>query len=139
MHAIATPSLSADWFLHMIRSENVLAAYVVGNDLDEVAPVLRARFQAFLAEGRWPSSQAALIDQRHDPDPSFPDWPPDWDLGLNLGLDDLRPTRDWFASIKDLVEFLSEVHKETSREFVLFLCYKSRPWLQNELLSVGTA
>ena len=120
----------------MLPDENVLAAYTIGNDLEDVAPVLRERFQQFVAEKRWPS-EALFVDQVHAPDPAFPDWPPDWDLGLNLGLDEVGESVRRFAAVKHLVEFLAKLHDESGREFVLFMCSRSKPWLQKELLAVA--
>jgi hypothetical protein len=120
----------------MLPDENVLAAYTIGNDLEEVAPVLRERFRQFVAENRWPS-EAVFVDQMHAADPAFPDWPPDWDMGLNLGLDEVSDSAKRSASVEILVEFLVKLHDESGREFALFMCFRSKPWLQEELLSVG--
>jgi hypothetical protein len=120
----------------MLPDENVLAAYTIGNDLKDVAPILHERFQQFVAEKHWPSS-ALFVDQVHAPDPAFPDWPPDWDMGLNLGLDEVGNSARRSVAVKHLVDFLANLHDESGREFVLFMCSRSKPWLQEELLTVG--
>jgi hypothetical protein len=120
----------------MLSDENVLAAYAIGNDLQDVAPLLRQRLQQFVAENRWPS-KAFFVDQLRAPDPTFPDWPPDWDMGLNLGLDEVGDSTRRSAAVKHLVEFLAKLHDESGREFALFMCFRSKPWLQEELLTVG--
>lgn len=121
----------------MLPDEHVLAAYVVGNDLADVAPVLRERFQQYVSEGHWLPEAIVFVDQVHDPDPTFPDWPPDWDLGVNLGLDHLPRTPSWFVGVESLVGMLRRLAAETGREFILFMCFGSEPWRQIDLLSVG--
>src|SRR5262249_49830278 len=119
--------------MHKLTDEYVLCAYVEGNDLQKVAPLLRAQIQTFIAARRWATDQALFVDQIHDPDPKFPEWLPDWDLGVNLRLDHIRQNDGWFDDIKALVEYLTSLRAESERDFVLFIAYRSRPWLQEHL------
>jgi hypothetical protein len=121
----------------MLADELVLAAYAVGNDLEGVAHLLREQFKQYVAEPHWPSGATVFVDQVHDPDPAFPDWPADWDLGVNVGLDHLPRSPDWFAGVESLVGMLRRLAADTGREFVLFLCFRSEPWRQEDLVSVG--
>jgi hypothetical protein len=120
-----------------LTDEHVLAAYVEGFDLDEVAPRLRAAFARFADSGAWPSPQVLVVDQREPLDPIEPDFLPQWDLGLNLGLDHLTRTPGWFAGVESLVGLLRQLASESGREFVLFLCFRSVAWRQEHLVSVG--
>jgi hypothetical protein len=120
-----------------LTDEHVLAAYVEGNDLHAVASTLREGFRQFIEFGRWPTDQVLAVDRQHSPDPDAPGCLPQWDLGLNLGLDHLNRSPDWFSSVEALVEHLERLHAETGEEFVLFLCFQSRPWLQEHLTFIG--
>jgi hypothetical protein len=117
--------------------EHVLAAYVDGSDLDAVAPALRAAFGQFADSGSWPSEQVLVVDQRQPADPEEPDFLPQWDLGLNLELDQARSAPNWFAGVEALVALLRQLAAETGREFVMFLCFRSQPWRQEYLTFVG--
>jgi hypothetical protein len=121
-----------------LTDEHVLAAYVDGSDLDSVAPALNAAFSRFAASGAWPSKQVLVVDQRQPPDAAEPGFLPDWDLGLNLGLDDLPRAGDWFAGVESLVRLLQQLAADTGREFVMFMCYLSQPWRQEHLTFVGS-
>jgi hypothetical protein len=101
-----------------------------------VAPALRSRIREFISGREWATGHVLFVDQIHDLDPEFPDCLPDWDLGINLGLDHIRRCPGWFADIRALIEHLSGLRAETGRIFVLFLAYRSRPWLQEHLVSV---
>jgi hypothetical protein len=123
--------------MSMLADEHVLVAYVDGNDFHEVAPILRSHFQDFIAKRQWCTDQVTFVDQVHDPDPAFPDWLPDWDLGINLGLDHVPQMGEWFVDIETLVQFMEGLHAESGRDFVLFLAYRSRPWLQEHLYFIN--
>ena len=123
--------------MESLTDEHVLAAYVDGSDLDDVAPALRAAFARFAGSGVWPSPQVLVVDQRQPPDPAEPESLPQWDMGLNLGLDHLPQSPGWFAGVEALVGVLRSLAAETGREFVLFLCFRSEPWRQEHLAFVG--
>ncbi|KAA2284212.1 hypothetical protein [Arenimonas fontis] len=123
--------------MQSLTDEHVLAAYADGSDLDDVAPALRAAFARFAESGAWPSLQVLAVDQRQPPDPAEPEFLPQWDLGLNLGLDHRPWSADWFAGVESLVGLLRQLAAETGREFVLFLCFRSEPWRQEHLAFVG--
>jgi len=78
-----------------------------------------------------------VVDQRHPPDPTRPDFLPQWDLGLNLGLDHLPQTQRWFDGVESPVGLLRQLAAQTGHEVALFLCFRSEPWRQEELVSVG--
>jgi hypothetical protein len=119
-----------------VSDDYVLAAYADGSDLEGVAPILRERFEQFTASGQWPGGQVKVVDHRHPLDPDAPDYLPQWDLGLNVGLDHVG-SPGWFAGVEALVGLLRELQAETGREFVLFLCFRSEPWRQEHLAFVG--
>ncbi|MCI0660258.1 MAG: hypothetical protein L0220_04220, partial [Acidobacteria bacterium] len=121
-----------------LTDERVLCAYVEGSDLHEVAPLLRSKLQTFIAGRPWATDQALFVDQIYDPDPELPDCLPDWDFGVNLGLDHIRQDEGWFDDIEALVKFLVGLHEESGRDFVLFLAYRSRPWLQEHLTFIDS-
>jgi hypothetical protein len=122
----------------VLTDEVVLAAYANGSDLDSVAPALRLGFARFASSGSWPSDQVLVVDQRQEPDPSEPDFLPQWDLGLNLGMDHLPRCQNWFAAVEALVAMLRQLHEETGRDSELFLCFRSKPWYQEHLLFVSS-
>jgi hypothetical protein len=62
---------------------------------------------------------------------------PEWDLGLNLGLDHRVGLPSWFAGVEAVVGFLRRLAAETGRQFVLFLCFRSEPWRQEHLDFIG--
>lgn len=123
--------------MESLTDEHVLAAYADGSDLDDVAVTLRAAFARFAGSGAWPSPQVLVVDQRSPPDPAEPEFLPQWDLGLNLGLDHQRRSPGWFAGVESLVETLRQLASETGREFALFLCFRSEGWRQEHLAFVG--
>lgn len=51
-------------------SRDLLYAYVEGYDLDLVAPLLEARFKAFVSGRRWVVSDVWVVNQRHGPETS---------------------------------------------------------------------
>ena len=120
-----------------LTDEHVLAAYVDGSDLDAVAPVLRAAFTRYASSSSWLLGPVVVVDQRRPPDPAFPDALPDWDLGVNLGLDKLPQTPGWFVGVESLVGLLRQLAQETGRDFVLFMCFQSQLWRQEHLTFVG--
>ncbi|HVT29210.1 MAG TPA: hypothetical protein VHE81_14435 [Lacipirellulaceae bacterium] len=121
-----------------LTDEHVLAAYVDGSDLETVAPTLRAAFDRFAVSGTWTSGQVLIVDQQQPPDAEELDFLPQWDLGLNLGLDHLTRSTDWFPAIESLVALLQNLSGETGREFALFLCFRSAPWRQEHLAFIGS-
>jgi hypothetical protein len=121
----------------LLTDEHVLAAYTDGSDLDTVAPALRAAFDRFAASGSWPSDQVLVVDQRQPRDSAEPEFLPQWDLGLNLGLDHRPRSPDWFAGVEAVVGLLRQLAADTGREFVLLLCFRSEPWRQEHLVFVG--
>lgn len=119
-----------------VTDENVLVAYVDGSDLRDVAPLLRDRFRQFITGRAWVTDQVLFVDQVHDPDPSYPDYLPDWDLGLNIGLDHVPVRPAWFADVRALVEFLTTLQVESGRHFMVCLASRSRHWFQEHLVVV---
>ncbi|MBO0697611.1 MAG: hypothetical protein J2P46_04395 [Zavarzinella sp.] len=120
-----------------LTDEYVLAAYVDGSDLDDVAQTLRAAFKEFADAETWPADQVLVVDRREPADPTTPDFLPQWDLGLNLGLDHQSRSPDWFTGVDSLVNLLRNLAASSGREFVLFLCFRSQPWRQEHLTFVG--
>lgn len=120
-----------------LTDEHVLAAYVDGSDLDDVAATLRVAFLRFAGSGVWPTPQVLVVDQRQPPDPAESEFLPQWDLGLNLGLDHWPRSAGWFAGVEALVALLRQLAADTEREFVLFLCLRSESWRQEHLTFVG--
>ena len=119
--------------------EHVLAAYVDGFDLESVASAIRRTLERFAVSNSWPSSAVRLVDQRSPFDPAEPDFLPQWDLGINLGLDHIPRTPDWFAGVASLIGMMQQLASETGREFVLFLCFTNQPWRQEHLLLLDAA
>lgn len=62
---------------------------------------------------------------------------PDWDMGLNLGLDHVRESPNWFSGVESLVGLLEHLNSEMSLSFELFVCYRSPAWLQEHLAFVS--
>jgi hypothetical protein len=87
-----------------------LYIYVDGSDLDEVAPDLRYRIEAFVAPY---GGRVRVVDQRKEEEPGPGDLP-DWDLGVNFELDALTDSEK-----KDLLLFFQSLSAEFRREFVL--------------------
>lgn len=120
-----------------LTDECVLVAYADGSDLDAIAPALRAAFARFADSGLWPSDRVLVVDQRQPPEPGEPKFLPQWDLGLNLGLDHLPRSLEGFVGVEALVGLLRQLAADTGREFVLFLCFQSAEWRQEHLAFVG--
>lgn len=120
-----------------VTDDHVLVAYVDGSNLHDVAPLLRSRLQGFIQEHSWCTNHVCFVDQVHERDSSIgPDDFPAWDLGINLGLDHIKNQKDWFVDVEALGKLLKELHNESGRDFVLFLVYRSKPWLQEHLCFV---
>lgn len=87
--------------------------YVDGSDLAGLERALLGRFSAFVAE--WGVSTARVVNAKRNagPDLHVGDLP-DWDLGLNFTVDSLPVEK-----IKQLVRFLSELARETQRDFAI--------------------
>lgn len=122
----------------MLTDEHVLAAYAEGNDLEAFAPTLREAFAQFAASRRWPTDQVLVVDSRKEPDPNEPEFLPDWDLGLNLGLDHISHDSEWFAGVEAVVTRLRKLSADTDCDFVLFLCFRSQMWRQEHLVYVSS-
>ena len=119
-----------------LSDQHVLVAYVDGSDLHDVASLLRSEFQQFIESQHWRTNQVVFVDQVHDPDPDFPDFLPDWDLGINLGLDHILRADGWFGDVEALIRFLERLHAVAGRDFVVFMAFRSRIWLQEHLCFV---
>jgi len=90
-----------------------LHVYVDGSDLADLEARLVDRFSRFVAS--WGVSTARVVNARHDPSADLRDGDlPDWDLGLNFTVD--RLARD---KIADLVRFVSDLARETGRDFAV--------------------
>jgi hypothetical protein len=122
-----------------LTDEYVLAAYVEGSDLKEVASLVRSRLTKFIADHRWSTDQLLFVDQVEELlESTDEDFLPAWDLGINLGLDHHSTDANWFVDVEALVRMLQSLHIESGRDFVLFLCFRSRPWLQEHLDFIGS-
>lgn len=119
-----------------VMTESVLVACVDGNDLDNVAPLLRERFQRFITNRKWEAANVDFVEQKHAPDPNFPDYLPDWDLGLRVGLAHVTDCPTWFTDVEAVVGFLADLHSETGRDFLLYLSPHTQRWLQEHLVFV---
>jgi hypothetical protein len=90
-----------------------LYAYVDGSDLVDFEANLVSRFSRFVAE--WDVETAHVVNAKRPPTPNVRDGDlPDWDLGLNFTVDRLSREK-----IQELVRFLSNLAKETGRDFVV--------------------
>ncbi len=84
--------------------------YADGFDLDEIAPELLARIEAFVAPY---SGRVRVVDQREERKKESPDWP-DWDLGVNFEFETLTT-----AERKDLLLFFQHLSSEFGRDFIV--------------------
>ena len=84
--------------------------YVDGTDLDEIAPELRSRIEAFVEPYR---GRVRVVDQRAEEDEASADLP-DWDLGVNFEIEALAD-----AEKKDLVLFFQNLSGEFGRDFIV--------------------
>jgi hypothetical protein len=120
-------------------SRHTLYAYIDGADLQAVAPVLEARFKAFVSGRRWVADNVRVVNQRHgresctQPNDLVP-----WDLGLNLQLPDpdAEPT-GWFADVETVAQFLGELHGEFGRDFVIGIA-DAETGITEDLFDVST-
>jgi hypothetical protein len=117
-------------------NEHELAAYVDGFNLEEAAPRLREGLAQFVASGCWSNPRALVVDRREPPETAEPGFFPQWDLGLNLGLDHIATTPNWSDGLQALVAALQALHRETGKEFVLFVCFRSNPERQEHVAFV---
>lgn len=98
---------------------HVLFAYVDGSDLQDVADDLVGQLDRFVSANDWPRA-TWVVNQRHPPDPEFPNDLPDWDLGINHSLPD--PGVDapgWFEPVAVIARFLGTLSQRTRRQFVI--------------------
>lgn len=121
-----------------LTDEFVLAAYVDGSDLESVAAALKKGFSCFLESGAWQSDSVLLVDQKQPDEEAESGFLPQWDLGVNLGLDHMRNAPRWFDGVEALVTMLHGLSAETGRTFVMFLCFQSEPWRQEHLAFIGS-
>ncbi len=89
-----------------------LYAYVLGTDLDEVAPRIEAHLDELVAARTWRVPDVWVVNQRETPG--------EWDLGLNLTLP-AKPHQklDWLDDAAAIASALAELHTSTGRSFVL--------------------
>lgn len=87
--------------------------YADGSDLDEIAPELRARIEAFVTPY---SGRVRVVDQREERKEESTNWP-DWDLGVNFESETLSD-----AEKKDLLLFFQQLSAEFGRDFVVVAC-----------------
>jgi hypothetical protein len=120
-------------------SRHTLYAYIDGADVEAVAPVLEARFKAFVSGRRWVAGNVRVVNQRHgwesctEPNDLVP-----WDLGLNLQLPDpgAEPP-GWFADVETVAQFLGELHGEFGRDFVIGIA-DAETGITEDLFDVST-
>lgn len=119
-------------------SPYVLYAYVDGSDLHDVADDFKRRIREFIGANTWHLEAPWLVNQRREGDPSLgPDDLPDWELGLNIKLQDPKSApADWFDDIKRIVQFLGQLHDDTDRDFVIGVGDTTKEWFSNDLLFV---
>ncbi|RXK55640.1 hypothetical protein ESB00_07060 [Oleiharenicola lentus] len=84
--------------------------YADGSDLDDIAAVLRARIEAFIAPY---GGRVRVVDQREERKEESADWP-DWDLGVNFEFETLSDTEK-----KDLLLFFQSLSAEFGRDFIV--------------------
>lgn len=103
-------------------TRHTLYAYVHGNDIGDVAPVILTALQEFVDSRRW-ARATWVVDQIHPREPSMrPEDLTDRDLGLNHELPDPSAEGpDWFDDIRHLALRLVDLAASTGREFVLGL------------------
>ena len=99
---------------------HTLYAYVDGYDLENMASALENRLDAFVHSREWVGdvwvvNQVGSREERRRPEDLEP-----WDLGLNFALPDpgIEESR-WFADVEVIAQFLSKLHAEFGRDFVL--------------------
>jgi hypothetical protein len=89
-----------------------LYAYVLGTDLDDVAPRIEAHLDELVAARTWRVPDVWVVNQRETPG--------EWDLGLNLTLP-AKPHQklDWLDDAAAIATALTELHTATGRSFVI--------------------
>lgn len=99
---------------------HTLYAYVDGSDLEDVASALENRLLAFVHSREWGGDLWVVNQRRGREERSRPEDLEPWDLGLNFALPDpgIEETR-WFADVEVIAQFLSRLHTEFGRDFVL--------------------
>ena len=99
---------------------HILYAYVDGYDLENVAPALEKRLHTLVHSRAW-EGDVWVVNQVGSQGEGGPteDLEP-WDLGLNFALPDTRLEGSrWFADVEVIAQFLSQLHIEFRRDFVL--------------------
>lgn len=89
-----------------------LYAYVLGTDLEEVAPRIEAHLDELVAARTWRVPDVWVVNQRETPS--------EWDLGLNLTLP-AKPHQklDWLEDAAAIASALADLHTKTGRSFVM--------------------
>src|SRR5262249_30096622 len=89
------------------------------------AKSLRKRANQLLASRVWTTKEVFYGDQA---EPAEDDTQM-WSFCFNLGLDHIGETNGrWRQDVEALVNFLQQVIKETGREILVEVRYRSRPW-----------
>lgn len=117
----------------VIDDSAVILAYADGSDLHDIAPSLRDQLQRLVNEQQWNTLGVKVVELRGEPDPAFPDCLPDWDLGINLGID--HP--GWFTDVEQLVRSLWRLNKTLGRDFVVCLLLRDVSERQEHLCFIG--
>jgi hypothetical protein len=99
---------------------HTLYAYVDGYDLESVASALENRLHAFVHSREWVGDVWVVNHVGSREERRRPEDLESWDLGLNFALPDpgFEESR-WFADVEVIVQFLSKLHAEFGRDFVL--------------------
>ena len=125
--------------LERLMARHTFYAYVDGADLEDVADMLDARFDEFIASRNWVAGCASVVNQRHGEETcTQPGDLPLWDLGLNLELPDPGTERPgWFADVEAIAQFLGTLHQQFGRDFIIGIA-DSQTRITEDLFDVST-
>ena len=89
---------------------------------------LRGRCKQFIASRQWSTPEILYADQE-EPEESAEQTKRIWSITLALGLDHVPATsKDWFADVRALIDFMQPVARETDSEFVVEFRLSSKLW-----------
>jgi hypothetical protein len=95
-------------------------AFVDGFDLDGVATQIAGELERLVLEDGWHWREPAVVNERYARTPDLgPDDLPTWELGLTFPLPDPESRSDWLADVERVALFLTDLHRQTGRDFVL--------------------
>jgi hypothetical protein len=97
---------------------------------------LRGRCRKFIASRNWSTSDIHYADQE-EPDESKEQTKRMYSLTFALGLDHVpTTTKDWFADVRAIIDFIHPIARETNSEFLLEFRLKSKLWYSCTLQTI---